>query len=352
MIGAVAKGALALLIGAAGGAVFFVLGLPLPWTLGSLTAAAIVAIVGGRWLVPGPVRDVARPVVGVLAGSGFTPAILASVGEWWGAAVFVVVYSALITALGFHFFRRVCGLDRATAYFASTPGGLGELTLLGGSLGGNMGALVLIHATRVVAVVFAVPLILQFVLGGSIGRSLPPSQANGAAVLDDWLILIACGVVGLGLAKRFRLPGGVMIAPMILSAVVHGAGWTSVMPPGWLVALVQVMIGSVAGARFAGIRWKEMGNIVWQAAAWSGLLLATATAAALLGASLFDRPFSVLLLSLAPGGLPEMTIISYALGIEIAFVITCHLMRTFSVMTFAPPLFRLTGPLPPPDRPS
>src|SRR5689334_2189590 len=97
--------AAALAIGGAGGALFRLLGLPLPWTLGSLFAAAIVAIAGGPWLVPGPVRDLARPVVGLLAGSAFTPAIVASIGAWWGVVVFVLLYSVATTTLGFLFFR-------------------------------------------------------------------------------------------------------------------------------------------------------------------------------------------------------------------------------------------------------
>ena len=65
-------GAVAFLIGVAGGGVFYVIGAPLPWTLGSLAAVALVAVSGGRWLMPAPVREFVRPVVGLLAGSAFT----------------------------------------------------------------------------------------------------------------------------------------------------------------------------------------------------------------------------------------------------------------------------------------
>jgi membrane AbrB-like protein len=335
------KGLAALLIGGAGGALFYLLGAPLPWTLGSLAAAAVVSISGGRWLMPGPVRHVARPVVGVLAGSAFTPAVVASIGEWWGVVIFVVAYSLVITGLGWLFFRRLCKLDPVTAFFASTPGGLSELSLLGGSLGGNMATLVLIHSVRVVSVVFAVPILLQLGLGSSTGRAALPFAADGAAIIADWLILAACGIGGYGLAKTLDLPGGPMVAAMVLSAIVHGSGLTGVVPPGWLVALVQVVIGSVVGARFADVRWHEVRNTLTQAVVWCGVLLATAAAAAALGSYLFHRPYGALLLSLSPGGLAEMTIISYALGIEVAFIVTCHVVRSFSVMAFAPSLFRL-----------
>jgi uncharacterized protein len=122
---------------------------------------------------------------------------------------------------------------------------------------------------------------------------------------------------------------------------VHAAGLTRVLPPGWLVAIVQVVIGAVAGSRFAGIRWMELRNTVAQALAWSCALLLTAIASAALGALLFGRPFAALVLAVAPGGMTEMTIMSYALGIETAFVVTSQLCRIFFVLTIAPILFRL-----------
>ncbi len=333
---------MAFLIGAAGGAVFYVIGAPLPWMLGSLAAVALVAVATGRWLMPAPVRELARPVLGVLAGSAFTPEVVASVGEWWGAIVFVAVYSLLVSALGWLFFRKLCRLDPVTAYFASTPGGLGELTLLGGALGGSMRALVTIHAVRIVAVVFSVPFFLQWLLGSDLPGGALASHDQQAA-LHDWLILIACGVAGFVASRFLKFGGGSMILAMLLSAGVHGIGLTQILPPNWLVAVVQVVIGAVAGARFAGIRWLELRNTVLQAVVWAAVLLLTAIGAAALGAMLFARPFAALVLAVAPGGMAEMTIISYALGIETAFVVTSQVCRSFFVLTFAPILFRLLG---------
>jgi membrane AbrB-like protein len=323
--------------------VFYLIGAPLPWTLGSLAAVALVAVSGGPWVMPAPVREFARPVVGILAGSAFTPDVVASIGEWWGAIVFVAVYTLIVSALGWLFFRKLCRLDPVTAYFASTPGGLGELTLLGSALGGSMRALVTIHAVRIVIVVFTVPFFLQLILGSDLrGAALSP-HAGPDAVLADWLILIACGVAGYLAGRLLRLAGGAMIMAMLFSAGVHGTGLTQVLPPYWLIAAVQVVIGAVAGARFAGIRWLELRSTVLQALVWALVLLATAVGAAEVGALLFARPFAALMLALAPGGMAEMMIISYALAIETAFVVTCQLCRSFMVVTFAPIFFRLLG---------
>jgi membrane AbrB-like protein len=122
--------AAALLAGLAGGSVFYVLHLPLPWTLGSLLAAAIISIVNERWSMPVAARELARPVVGVFAGSAFTPAILSSAAEWWDAVLIVAGFGVVTTLVGNIYFRKVGGFDRVTAFFSSTPGGLSEMTLL------------------------------------------------------------------------------------------------------------------------------------------------------------------------------------------------------------------------------
>ena len=149
--------------------------------------------------MPAPVRELARPVVGILAGSAFTPEVVASIGDWWGAIVFVAVYSLIVSALGWLFFRKLCRLDPVTAYFASTPGGLGELTLLGGALGGSMRTLVTIHAVRIVIVVFSVPFFLQLILGADLqGAALSTPCGVGPA---------ACGLADPDRLRPRRVPG-------------------------------------------------------------------------------------------------------------------------------------------------
>jgi uncharacterized protein len=177
-----------------------------------------------------------------------------------------------------------------------------------------MRALATIHSVRIVVVAFSVPFFLHLVLGRELRGTSLAAHAAPDATLVDWLILFADGLAGFVIARL-----------LLLSAGVHGAGLTQVLPPGWLVAAVQVVIGAVAGGRFAGIRWMELRNTVAQALVWSAALLLMAIATAGFGTLLFCRPFAALVLAVAPGGMTEMTIMSYALGIETAFVVTSHL---------------------------
>lgn len=331
--------AMALLIGSAGGALFHALDAPLPWTLGAIATSAIAAVAGNRWPMPSELRAFARPVVGVLAGSAFTPGIVSAMPGWWPALLIIAIYSIAISAAGFIVFTRLLRFDPVTAYFASTPGGLGELSLLGGSLGGNTRTLVLLHAVRVVGVVVTVPLLIRLVFepGGSGGG---PVAVHSDPVLWDWLLLVASGVVGYLLGRLLRIPGGALVCPMVVSAVVHGAGLTTAAPPGWLVAFVQILIGSIAGARFAGVTLAELRRMLGVAVAWTAVMISSALGVAAISAYALAIPLQSFLLAMAPGGAAEMLVVTYALGADVAFVALCQVSRVFLVIGLAPIVFR------------
>jgi uncharacterized protein len=340
MVTAAFKSAVALLIGACGGAIFAFFGLPLPWTLGAMAASGLSAVFWNRWPMPGVMRDLARPVVGVLAGSAFTPAIWGMLVYWWPAVGFVLLFAVATTALGYLVFTRVARLDPTTAFFASAPGGLGELALLGGSLGGSARTIALIHSVRIVSVVFGIPVFLSLLTQQDLTAAAPVAAHQGAMHLVDWLLLAAAGAAGYEAGRRGWLPGGELVGAMLFSALVHGAGLTESAPPQWLVIFAQVLIGSVTGSRFAGITAEELRGTVLLSLLWAGFLLLMTGSVAALAAAALAVDFPPLLLALAPGGTAEMIIVTYALGGEVAFVSVCQISRIFLILSLVPILHR------------
>lgn len=335
--------AVALAIGGTGGTLFFLLHSPLPWTLGSLFATAMVTGIGGKWFLPRFAWAFARPFVGVLAGSAFTLPVIMSMPAWWDSILALVVYSGVITLLGWLLFTRVCKYDDVTAFFASAPGGLGELSLLGSTLGGKVRTIVLIHAVRIVVVVFTVPFLVQWLIWPTVLPSggSAATHASAGLELSDWLVMAACGVAGYFIGRPFRSFGGVMLAPMALSAAVHIGGLTAVSPPYWLVAAVQVVIGAISGARFAGTTWNELRTTAFFAFGWAVIILATALLAAWICTFFSDVPLVALVLAFSPGGIVEVTVMAYAIGLHVAFIVTCQICRTTLVLLITPALFRL-----------
>ena len=73
---------------------------------------------------------------------------------------------------------------------------------------------------------------------------------------------------------------------------------------------------------FAGIRWVEARETVLAALVWGVLTLSAAVLAAGAGTWVLDYSFEAMLLAMAPAGMVEMTLITVALGFDVAFVVT------------------------------
>jgi membrane AbrB-like protein len=331
--------AIALAIGTIGGAVFKYLTIPLPWMLGALCFVTVAAMRGSPVAVPRPLRNGFVTVLGVLLGAGFTPAVVARMDQWLVTLAFLVVWASVAGGLAYLYFRRVPGYDRATAFFAATPGGLAEMTLVGSKMGGDVRVLSLTHAIRVMATVLVIP--IWFRLEGLIGATAPGVPVGVFDVAwRDYAALAGCAVAGAWLGIKLRLPAATMLGPMALSAVVHLAGWSEAQPPYVLTAAAQVVLGAAIGQRFAGATLAGIAKTVAHALAVTGVMLALAIlfAAGLARAS--GEPFSALVLAYAPGGFAEMSLVALALGADAALVASHHLFRIAVVVSLAPWLYR------------
>ncbi|MEE8499200.1 MAG: AbrB family transcriptional regulator [Kiloniellales bacterium] len=333
--------ALALAVGIAGGWLAFQLRLPLPWMIGAMSVTTAAAALGAPITMPLGFRQVMVAVLGTMLGSGFSPEMLAHLGDWALSLCTLALYGAAAGGAGLVYFRRLWGYDPVTAYFAAMPGGLAEMTLVGAEMGGDARIISLTHASRVLLVVLALPFAFQVLIGYDPGArpaiGLPLAEVAAA----DLAILAGCGALGFVLARALRLPAAAVVGPMILSGAVHLAGWTSATPPFELVAAAQVVIGTAIGCRFAGVSTRLLSRTVVAAAGGTVVLLSATIAFALALAELTGLPVVALMLAFSPGGLAEMSLIAIAIGADAAFVATHHVVRIFLIVVLAPLAFRV-----------
>lgn len=334
---------LSLLIGSAGGTVFYLLKMPLAWMLGAMLATTIAALAGapvGFW---SPLRSVMITVIATLLGSGFTPEVAERVGQWGLPAIVVVAFVLAISSLVFFYLARMGRFDRISCYFAATPGGLGIMTLVGEAHGGDPRVISLTQASRILVVVCSIPLYLRYVAGLSFEAPAQMSPAGAVAGPSELLILVGCAVVGAPLASRLRIPNAAFIGPFVLSAAAYFFGIVEGRPPLVLVWMAQLVIGSALGARFVGVGLVDLRRVLVVALGSGALMLGGAVAVSEIAAAPLGIGADALLLALAPGGLPEMTLMALALHTDTAFVSTMHVVRIILVVVAAPYLFRLLG---------
>ncbi len=330
---------LAIAIGTAGGFVFDWLRMPLAWMLGACVFSTVAAFLGLRVGMRVRLRQGMIIILGVLLGSSFTPELAQRLGEWAVSLCVLTGMTMTGATLCYAWLRRVTDGDRVTCYFAAMPGGLNDMTIMGGAMGGEERSIALAHALRILTVVLTIPIWYRLVNGA---QTSVLTMVHGPTGNDwkDYAILIACGVIGAIVGRLLRLPASFMMGPMIVSAIAHLGGFTNSQPPGFLVAAAQVVVGTGIGCRFVGANFDRLHKEMAASIGAAFILIACAVGFAEITVALTGLNLDATVLSYAPGGFAEMSLIGLALGIEVAMVATHHLFRLFLIIITGPIVFR------------
>jgi membrane AbrB-like protein len=339
---------LTLLLGAAGGAFFDWLTMPLAWLVGAMVIITIAALAGAPLKPPGRLRNLMIGVLGIMLGSSFTPEIMGNVGQWWPSLATLLAFVVVLATSVAVFLNRVAHFDPVTAYFSAAPGSFATMVLMGTEMGGDERNISLIHAIRIMLTVLIIPFWFRFFQGYVPGVDSITGGAGGipgvGSITDiagrDFAILAACAL-GYPVARVFRVPAAALLGPMAFSSFVHLSGLTGAKPPSEIVNLSQLVIGAGLGCRFVGLHVKRVMGTMMLSVGVTLFMLGLAAAFAFALEFFTGLPFAGLWLAFAPGGLAEMTLISLAMGIDTAFVSTHHLVRMMFLVFAGPMVFAL-----------
>ena len=150
--------ALALVLCVAAGAVFSALHIPLAWMLGSMIAMAAARMSGAKVEQLAWGRAAGMVVVGVSLGLYFTAAVIHEVSSFWPWFVLLGVLAIGAGAASAFVLARLSGVDAATAYFGSMPGGASEMSIMGETYGAAVHSVAFAHSVRVLFVVTLFPI--------------------------------------------------------------------------------------------------------------------------------------------------------------------------------------------------
>lgn len=328
-----------LALGLLGAAAFWAAGLPLPALFGPMLACLMAALMGVRLRGFGPVSVAARAVVGVAIGAAVTPALVATLPQMAVSVALVPLYIAAIAAIGVPFFRRVCGFDPVTAFYAAMPGGAADMTLFGQEAGANVRQLSLVHVTRQLVIVVLAPLLLVHVYG----VSLTAPMGDPARDLPLWELglMAAVALIGWLGGARIGLFGAAILGPLILAAALSLSGVLTHRPPREALLAAQFLIGIGIGVSYVGVTLRELRDTVAGGAAFV-LILAVLAAIVTEFVTLTGlAPPVEGFLAFTPGGQTEMTMLAIVTGADLGFVVAHHLARILIVILGAPLLFRL-----------
>jgi len=323
---------------AGGGALCAWLHIPLPWMTGSLLAMAIAQMAGAR-LEPLPGgRSGAMLVVGVSLGLYFTLPVLQQVSTYWPWFLFLGFAAIGYGAVSALVLMRLAGVDRATAYFGSMPGGANEMVLVGERQGALVDRVAFAHSVRMLVVVTLIPSAI--------------TDAGFSATEDYRPVLVPFDPIGLGIlfsaalavalvARRWRVPTAFTMGPLLLTIALTASGVQLSSVPTVLTNIAQVFLGCALGARFDRTFLVTAPRFAMAMIPAILVMLGLAAATGWLISVTSGVHLGAALLAAAPGGIAEMSITAKVLRVGVAFVTAAHVVRYMVVVLFNIPMYHL-----------
>lgn len=324
---------LTLATGIAGGLLFWLISVPLAWLTGSAAAVATLSLAGKRLEVPYALRQIAIVLIGAMLGAAVTPEALALLPRW--PVTIAGLAAALMTIMlgGSYYLQRVHGFDRATARLACMPGAITQVMALAIESNADARRVTIIQIMRLLSIVLLLPSFAGL-LGIPMSSNLaPPGSSVIVHEVVIQLVLAGCGAY---LFNRLGVPAPTFIGAMAMTALLYGSGLLTTALPDWLMLGCFVVIGAMIGTNFVGTDVRVLtstfvAGLGSLAVCSLGALLWAAPLAWLMGLS----PVQVWL-AYSPGGVETSAILAMALGLDVAFVSSHHVVRVLMLNLMLP----------------
>jgi membrane AbrB-like protein len=320
-----------LVLGAAGGWLFSIAGLPLPWLTGPIAVTAALAIAGVTVDIPDGFRPVIFIMLGIIIGSRVDQQMLADLARWPLSLGLLVLYVPAAIVTMFVYFRLVARADPNTALVSSSPGSLAYVLAYAADSGADMRKVVVTQSVRLGILVLLLPMALT-------QAAPPPGPAIVASFnsLDQIWLVAAAAAGGALTAWKLSIPAASMLGALAVSATLHASGLNTALLPDAAIMAAQVALGCQIGGRLQGADRKELARV--SATGLGAVLVGIALSAlfALVADRLLGIEFAQALLAFAPGGIEAMALMAISLDLDPAYVGAHHIARILMMPLMIP----------------
>jgi membrane AbrB-like protein len=315
-------------------------GLASSYLFGALLVGIAVALAApGRLAVPPALFTAAQAVAGVALGTYLDSSSLDAIAGAWPALALVTTTTLAISLAAGALLARWTALDPATAALGMVAGGAAGIVGISGELGADDRLVAFMQYLRVLLIVLLTPLLAALVFPGGDGHAPAPDPALGDA--RGWLIALAVAAGGAAAGIRARIPGGALIGPLVIAALLTLAvpdGEFDVPP--LLSEIAFAVIGLQVGLRFTLATIRRLGTLlvpvvlgvlgVMAACAVLGVVLQAVTSVSLRDAYL----------ATTPGGVYAVLAIALGSDADAAFILAAQGLRLVVMIALAPFVIR------------
>ena len=321
------------------------------WIFGGIASGAIV-LQGCRILYqyyPKPnrrARKVGMALVGLTVGASSSNSDLISLASGVPIFIFLTLFLLLCGSCIGYLYSRLSQTNLLTSMLATVPGGVGVMASIAADYNKNVSLVALVQAIRATTVVLLIPLIART----SVAHVLSPQTLTvtvkflsfDPSELELLLLALVITTLVVSLAGLCKIPSadffGALVVGLAFNSLLHWLpvfGDVNFSPPGFIKLLGQLLLGITIGEY-----WGDKPNIDKRAVGYAfmsvAMTLIAGAIAAMLAMQLTSWDWLTCLLVTAPGGAPEMILVSLALNHNVEIVTAGHLVRLIAINSSLP----------------
>ncbi|HET7627477.1 MAG TPA: AbrB family transcriptional regulator [Bacillales bacterium] len=316
---------------------------PAGWLIGSLIVGICYRLGIGNLRLPTLVFPFALALIGANIGLSMKMSMFAEVAAYFFPLMVSLVAVLFASWLFSLILAKFSSLDGKTALFCCVPGGASVMLALSEEYGADQRIVAAFQSARVILIVLAIPLFagLTAHLTGAGGTAHSVAHetakaAGGGSTLLLFLAVIGVIVLSLTLAKWIKIPAAPFLYAMLLAFLINQFLVPIGALPNTIVGIGQVLLGACIGLRFDRAALKQLKSIGWLSTSILLLFLVLTFFVSCVFFLLTPLDFVTSLLSMAPGGAPQMSSSAAVLNLDASIVAAIQLVRLLIIFLLIP----------------
>ena len=344
---------LTLIVGLIGGYIADKRKVPAGFMVGSLFAVATFNIIFNKGILPTYFRFITQVSTGTYLGTKFYKKDIKSLKLVLVPGIFMSVLMIIFSFIISYLISKGFGIDYVTAVFASSPGGLMDMSLLAHEFDANTSQVALLQLIRMISVIIFVPFFSKKCYAKLKDKETyienkkeeetqkeKTKKYNFLVNYDLLLITIIIGILGGSIGYFLKIPAGAMSCSMLAVAIFNVKTEKSYMPLP-LRKVIQSIGGALIGSRVSiddviGIKDLLIPIVI--------IIVGFCLMNILIGLILYRvTNFSLMtaLLSAAPGGMSDIAIMAEDLGADASQVAMVQFIRVCFIISIYPIIIKL-----------
>lgn len=321
------------------GLLFHYYHIPAALLLGPMVVGIIMSLLGATVIVPMKFFIAAQAILGCMIAQTLSPELLIPLRIYWPYILFVTVSTLCASTFVGWLLIRFSPLLGSTGAWGTAPGGASAMVAMSVDYGADMRLVAFIQYLRVLLVISTTAIVAHIMTTGQI-QEIHNELVWFPYLSQHFIFTVIIAVIGAWIGRRFSIPSGAMLIPMIIGATFQSTGWVALELPQWILAFAYATIGLSVGLRFnisvLRLAMRALPQILMSIV----ILMALCTLLAVMLYKMANVDFLTAFLATSPGGLDTVAIIAAGTGSELPLIISIQTLRLLSVLFFGPAIAR------------